>query len=49
MAGTLTIMGSELHISQLSLENGSLLVEGRIDALEYDDRQKRRGLSKLFK
>ena len=49
VAGTLTIMGSELHISQLSLENGSLLVEGRIDALEYDDRQKRRGLSKLFK
>lgn len=49
VAGTLTIMGNELHISQLSLENGSLLVEGRIDALEYDDLQKRRGLSKLFK
>lgn len=48
-AGTLTIMGNSLHISQLDLENGSLLVEGRIDALEYDDRPKRRGLSRLFK
>ena len=49
VSGTLTIMGSSLHISQLDLENGSLLVEGQIDAFEYDDRQKKRGLSRLFK
>ncbi len=49
VSGTLTIMGASLHISQLDLENGSLLIEGQIDALEYDDRQKKRGLSRLFK
>ena len=49
LSGTLTIMGNALHISQLDLENGSLLVEGQIDAFEYDDRRKKRGLSRLFK
>ncbi len=38
--GTLTMMGDGLHVSHLNLEEGQLLVEGEISALEYDDRIK---------
>ena len=34
--GALTLLGSGLHVSHLSLEEGQLLVEGEITALEYD-------------
>ncbi len=34
--GALTLLGSGLHVSHLSLEEGQLLVEGEIAALEYD-------------
>lgn len=44
-AGELTLLGAQLHVSHLNLEDGQLLVEGRIAALEYDDRRSdRRGL-----
>lgn len=51
-AGTLTLLGDGLHISNLNLENGQLLVEGEIAALEYDERRRpTRGslFSKLFR
>ena len=50
-AGALTLLGDGLHISRLNLQDGELLVEGRIAALEYDDRNKSgRGLlSRMFK
>lgn len=51
-AGTLTLLGEQLHISNLNLENGQLLVEGEIAALEYDARSRSaRGslLSRLFR
>lgn len=51
-AGTLTLLGAQLHVSRLNLEDGQLLVEGEIDALEYDDRRAAgRGslLSRLFR
>ncbi len=38
-AGTLTLLGEQLHISNLNLENGQLFVEGEIAALEYDERR----------
>ena len=38
-AGTLTLMGGQLHVSHLNLEDGQLLVEGEISALEYDDKR----------
>ena len=34
-AGQLTVRGSGLKLNRLNLEGGELLVEGRIDALEY--------------
>lgn len=37
-AGAMTLMGSGLHIANLNLEEGRLLIEGQIDALEYDER-----------
>ncbi len=36
-AGTLVIRGSELHVSVLSLDTGDLQIEGRVDALQYED------------
>ena len=42
--GELTISGNDLHVRQLCLENGSLSVEGRIDALVYRETAKRGGL-----
>ncbi len=52
-AGAMTLMGSGLHISQLSLDQGQLVIDGAITALEYDERGKGgpRGsmLSRLFK
>jgi sporulation protein YabP len=49
--GAMTLIGSALHISRLNLEDGHLLVEGQIDALEYDERTRggKGGLARLFK
>lgn len=35
--GTLTIIGEDLHISKLNLDDGQLALEGVIDAMEYGD------------
>jgi sporulation protein YabP len=35
--GEITIVGEQLHISQLSLDDGHLIVEGLIGGLEYAD------------
>ena len=35
--GRLTVEGSTLHVRTLNLELGSVSVEGRVDALFYDD------------
>lgn len=42
--GELAILGENLHIEQLSLENGQLDVTGTISGIEYSDRKERRGL-----
>ena len=42
--GALTILGDNLHVSHLTLEDGRLLVEGDISALEYDAAPRRRSL-----
>ena len=42
--GTLTARGSGLKIEKLSLDGGELVVEGRIDSLDYaENAQSRRG------
>lgn len=40
--GALTLLGEGLHVSRLTLEDGRLLVEGDISALEYDSPRKTR-------
>lgn len=49
-AGTLVISGEELHIGKLALEGGELHVDGRIDAVTYEEESGGRGgwLSRLF-
>ena len=36
-AGTLVITGEDLHIGKLSLDGGELHVDGRIDAISYEE------------
>ncbi|MBQ9941819.1 MAG: sporulation protein YabP [Christensenellaceae bacterium] len=52
--GMMTVVGEDLHISKLDLEEGLLVVDGSIQALDYADheeeRMKKRGLfSKVFR
>ena len=35
--GTLVITGEDLHIGKLSLDGGELHVDGRIDAISYEE------------
>ncbi len=48
--GALIINGEDLHIGKLSLDGGELHVDGRIDAVTYEDQPAQRGslLSRLF-
>lgn len=48
--GTLIITGEELHIGKLSLDGGEMQVDGRIDAVTYENTEVRQGsfLSRLF-
>lgn len=50
-AGAMTLIGEGLHISRLNLDEGQLLVEGQVFALEYDERSKptRGFIGKFFK
>ena len=49
-AGMLVITGENLHIGKLSLDGGELHVDGRIDALSYEDGGREQGgfLRRLF-
>ena len=42
-AGVLVVSGEKLHIGKLSLDGGELHVDGRIDALSYEDAPAPRG------
>ena len=49
--GVLVVSGENLHIDKLSLDGGELHVDGRVDALSYEDAGISRGgglLSRLF-
>ena len=49
--GVLIVNGENLHIGKLSLDGGELHVDGRVDALSYEDGATGRGgglLSRLF-
>lgn len=48
--GALTVAGAGLNISQLSLEDGRVEIDGEVDALEYSGGRKSGGwLSRLFR
>jgi sporulation protein YabP len=49
--GELSIRGTNLHISRLSLESGDLTLDGEIASLTYTDHQPASGgfFSKLFR
>ena len=47
--GELSITGRELHINAISIENGSLSVEGDIWSLQYGDKVKQSPVSMLGK
>ena len=42
-AGTLVVTGEGLHIGKLSLDGGELQVDGRVEALTYEEQQAPRG------
>ena len=48
--GTLVVTGEDLHIDKLSLDGGELHVDGRIDAISYEEENQGRGgfFSRLF-
>ena len=50
--GGMTVDGAGLHITKLNLEDGQIVVEGEICAIEYDDdvpQQKGSFLSRVFR
>jgi sporulation protein YabP len=47
--GELTISGRDLHINAISIETGSMSVEGDIWSLQYGDRDKNTPVSMLGK
>lgn len=40
--GMMTVQGEDLHISKLNLEDGILVVDGTIEALDYTDHEEER-------
>lgn len=43
--GSMTVRGDELSVKQLNLEEGKIVIEGLVRAVEYEDaRRERRGL-----
>ena len=50
MNTSLVVTGDSLHIGKLSLDGGELHVDGRIDAIAFEDAPSSRGglLSRLF-
>lgn len=48
--GTLVIKGEKLHIEKLNLETGDVIIDGRINSMQYlGSEASRSRLSKLFK
>ncbi|MBQ4061668.1 MAG: sporulation protein YabP [Christensenellaceae bacterium] len=40
--GMMTVLGDDLHISRLNLDDGTLIIEGMIAALDYADHEEQR-------
>ena len=48
--GMMTVLGEDLHIAKLNLEEGQLVIEGSIQSLDEEERMKHKGVfSRVFK
>ena len=49
--GSLTVQGEEMHVEQLDVEEGRLVVGGQIGSLSYDEGQGAKGslLGRIFR
>lgn len=50
--GMMTIIGQDLHISKLNLEDGQLVIDGTIECADYadhDELRQKKGFFKSFK
>lgn len=41
-AGMMTVIGDDLHINHLNLDDGTIVIEGTIEALDYADHEEQR-------
>ena len=51
-AGGMSVLGSELHVKKLDLDGGCVMIEGLVDAIEYEDaipEKKGSLLSRIFR
>lgn len=50
-AGELHVEGSELHMTKLNLDDGQVVIEGEVYALEYADSHESKGslFSRMFR
>lgn len=46
--GTLTVKGSELHVNRLTLEQGEVDIDGKIDSLIYSNSKGRGNKNETF-
>ncbi len=46
--GFITISGEDLHINKLNLDEGQLVVEGKVQSLDYADHEEERTKSGVF-
>jgi sporulation protein YabP len=51
ICGTLIVKGSELHIEKLSIDGGDFILEGDVESMTYEAREREKGSiwSRLFK
>lgn len=53
-AGMMTVSGKDLHITKLSLDDGVLVIDGKVESLDYSDHEAQRSagsgiFSKVFR
>jgi len=46
--GFITVLGEDLHINKLNLDDGQLVVEGTIQGLDYADHEEQRSKGGVF-
>lgn len=48
--GTLIVKGEQLHISKLSLDSGEVIIDGKLNSLQYLGDMRQKGfISKIFR